>query len=294
MAGLGNTGRRRAGGSAPVVLAQSSGGGLAGLTSEPRGMLVAAVGMFLLVGGVAMGVSTVLFPHKAAVAAVVGPTPAQIALGQQPDLAELFAAVKEDFPGDYPVLQQQTDAQLAHGDVPGATWTAMRITSAITERDAPGVIEHADSEKLGDFMLRSAELLHVLQSKSPEACGKLAMGARNQEAVAPLLTDPAVLKAAIHAEIAKLAAIKGGQTRPKKYRAPANDELEMLGRAVMQQGMTRGDVGVFQAHDFASLQPEKRCTLVLKSFRAALGLPEPARSRFISQAAAVATAKFKK
>jgi hypothetical protein len=287
-------GRARAGSAAPIVLAQSSGGGVAGLMSEPRGMLVAAVGVFVLVGGAAMGLSTVLFPHKAAVAAPTGPSPAEIALGKQADLAELYATMKDTFPKDYAALQQQTDALLANGDIQGAAWTAFRISAALTERDAPGAIEHADSDKLSEFMLRNAELLHVVQTKSPAICAKIAMGSLNKEGVGPLLADPAVMNAAARAQTATLVAIHGGQTRPKNYRAPANDELEMLGRAVMQQGLPKGDANVFHARDFGSLSPEKQCALVLKSFRAVLGTPEPARSRFISQAASTATSKAKK
>jgi hypothetical protein len=295
MAGQGgNRASLRKTSAAPVVLSSSSSSGLGALMAEPKGMLIAAVGVFLVVGGAAFGASAVLFPHKAAVAATVGPSPAEITLGKNPELAELYATMKDSFPQDYAVLMEQTDAQLAHEDIAGATWAALRVGAMVTEREAPGVIEHADSDKLSDFMLRNAELLHVMQTKSPAVCAKIAMGSLNKDGMQPLLADPAVLTAATRATTATLVAIYGGKTRPKNYRPPANDELEMLGRGVMQQGLTKGDATVFHARDFSALTPEKQCALVLKSFRAVLGAPEPARSRFISQAAATATAKAKK
>jgi len=296
MAGSGgNRANLRKASAAPVVMPRASGsGGLGGMMSEPRGMLIAAAGVFLAVGGVAFAASAMLFPHKAAVAAQSGPSPSEIALGKNPELAALYATVKDSFPQDYALLMQQTDAQLANNDIPGATWTALRVGAMVTEREAPGVIEHADSDKLSDFMLRNAELLHIMLKKSPAVCAKIAMGSLDKEGLQPLLADPTVLVAATRATNATLVAVYGGKTRPKNYRAPANDELEMLGRAVMQQGLPKADADVFHARNFGALSAEKQCGLILKSFRAVLGTPEPARSRFISQAAATATAKAKK
>jgi hypothetical protein len=262
--------------------------------SEPRGVIIAALGVFLAVGGVTLGLSMALFPHKVAQAASSGPPPAQAALAQERDLAELYATMKDAFPADYALLQRQTDPLLALGDIRGAAWTALRITAGVIEREGPGAIEHADSDKLSAFMLRAAELLHIVQGKSPAVCARIAMGSLDKDGVGPLLADPAVLNAAARAQTATLTAIHGGKTRPRNYRAPASDEIEMLGRAVMQQGLPKGDGNIFHTRDFAALGDEKRCALVLKSYRAVLGTPEPARSRFISQAAAAATTRIKK
>lgn len=264
----------------------TSGGGL----SDPKMMVMAVAGVMVLAGGGAFAVSG-LFAPKTAAAATSGPPPAEVALSRNAELATVFQVVKEKFPADYPELQKRTTDLLARNDIPGAAWATFRLTDAITERDAPGNLERAESAKLGEFMRRAVEFLLAVQAKSPDLCAKVALGQMNDEGLRTLLSDAGVLNAAAREETATLIAIDNGRTRPQRYPAPARDELEMMGRAVVQQGLKIGDAMSYRSAGLNGMTPKKRCALLVKSFRAIRGLPEPARSRFIAQAAASATVK---
>lgn len=298
MSGFGKTKGDSPGGRAAVKPALSATGGAGArlMVSAPssgslgdRSMLLAIVAVMVAAGLAAFGV-TAMFPQKAASAsAPKGPPPAETELARHRELALVFRAVQEKFPNDYAELKRKTFGHLASGNVAEAGWQTLRLGSKILERDAPNTVEHADSAKLGEFMRRNVEFMIALQKKSPMLCAKAGLGSLDDERVKPLLADEAVLSAASRALIASFNAIEGGRRQPVKYAPPTPEQQAMLGRAVVQQGFNLSDAMTYKSGGMGRLPVERQCDLMVKGFRALLSTPEPARSRFIAQAAATAT-----